>query len=205
MYDTAVVSERKIEAIINNLEPRKFQGIVVDSKGLALEKIKELIPAGASVMNGASKTLEQIGYIDYLKSGQHPWKNLHEGILDEKDPAKRESLRKQGILSDYYLGSVHALTEEGEMIIASNTGSQLPHIAFTSPNLILVVGIQKIVPNLKAAYERLVTYVVPKEDQRMMDAYNMHTAHAKTLIYHREAPYSKRNVKVIIVKEPLGF
>ena len=75
-------------------------------------------------MNSASKILEQIGFVGYLKSGKHDWRNLHETIHAEKDRTKQMDLRKQAVLSDYYLGSVHGLAENGEFIIASNTGSR---------------------------------------------------------------------------------
>ncbi|MBX4204900.1 MAG: lactate utilization protein [Candidatus Doudnabacteria bacterium] len=204
MYDT-IASDEVIEKTIQNLAPRRFEGIVAANKAEALDKIKELIPKGASVMNGSSRTLEEIGFIDYLKAGEHGWDNLHAQVLAETDPEKRAQLRKSGILSDYYLGSVHALTQEGEMVIASNTGSQLPHIAFTSPNLIFVVGAQKIVADLKSAFERLENYVVGLEDERLLQVYGVHTTRSKTLIFHKESPQSTRNVKVIIVKEKLGF
>jgi hypothetical protein len=64
-------------------------------------------------MNGASTTLQQIGYVDYLKEGKHGWNNLHDGILAEKDTAKQAELRKHSVVSDYYVGSVHALTDTG--------------------------------------------------------------------------------------------
>src|SRR5689334_7378173 len=95
----------------NGIEP-----LMVQTGAEALAKIKELIPAGASVMNGSSVTLEQIGYIDYLMQGQHGWKNLKAGILAEKDPAKQKILRQQATLSDYYLGSVHGLSEDGQFV-----------------------------------------------------------------------------------------
>jgi L-lactate utilization protein LutC len=204
MYST-IASEESISNVVSGLTPRNFEPIIVNNKEEALTKIKELIPQGASVMNGSSKTLEQIGFIDYLKAGTHGWNNLHEAIIAEKDPAKQAEMRKQAVLSDYYLGSVHALTEEGEMVIASNTGSQLPHIVFTSPNLILVVGAQKITPTLSEAFKRLEEYVVPLEDERMKGVYGQGTHKSKTVILHYENPIMNRKVRVIIVKESLGF
>ena len=156
-------------------------------------------------MNGSSVTLEQIGFVDYLKSGTHPWNNLHTGILAEKDPAKQGELRKQAVLSDYYLGSVHALSETGEFIIASNSGSQLPHIVFTSPNIIFVVSTQKIVPSLADGIKRLEEYVVPLEDKHMQELYGVGTAISKMVIFKREKPGSGRTVKMILVEEKLGF
>ena len=187
------------------LAGNNFKPLVVGTKEEALAKIKELIPAGASVMNGSSQTLHEIGFIDVLTSKSHPWNNLHDAVLAETDPAKQALLRRQSVVSDFYLGSVHALTETGEMVIASNSGSQLPHLAFTSPNLILVVGVQKIVPTLTDAFQRVDTHVVPLEDERMKKAAGYGTMQAKTLILHKENPAIGRNVYVLIVNESLGF
>ena len=130
---------------------------------------------------------------------------MHANILAEKDPAKQAVLRKQSVVSDFYLGSVHALSENGEMVIASNSGSQLPHLAFTSPNIILVVGEQKLVPTLSDALKRVEEHVIPLEDERMKGAYGFGTLWAKTLIMHKENPAIGRTVRVLIVKESLGF
>lgn len=204
MYDTLASSEA-IAKTAEGLKKRGFDPIIVGAKANALEKIKELIPAGASVMNGSSVTLEEIGFIDYLKAGEHGWNNVHEAIINETDPVKQGELRRNSVTSDFYLGSVHALSETGEMVIASNTGSQLPHIVFTSPNLILVVGAQKITPTLADAVERLEKYVVPLEDARAMKAYGAHTAQNKTLIWRGENPMMGRKIHVLIVNEKLGF
>jgi L-lactate utilization protein LutC len=171
----------------------------------ALVKIKELIPKGASVMNGASVTLEQIGFVDYLKGDEHGWNNLHEAIIAEKDPAKQALLRKQSVLSDYYLGSVHALAETGEFVIASNSGSQLPHIVFTSSNLIFVVSTKKITPSLPEAMKRLMEHVIPLEDVHMKEKYGVGTAPNKILIYNDENPTVGRKIRMILVNEDLGF
>lgn len=200
-----LVSQESIDKTVQALLANGFQPEVVENKAEALERIKELIPKGASIHNGGSTTLQEIGYIDYLKLNTHGWNNLHANILDESDPEKQSILRRESAFSDYYLGSVHALSETGEMVIASNTGSQLPHLVFTSPNIILVVGTQKITPTLESAIRRLEEYVMPLEDGRVMNAYKMHTMNTKTLILHKENPMMGRNVKIILVKEPLGF
>lgn len=203
-YNT-LASEETLAKTAAALQARNFEPVILSTKEDALAKIKELIPAGASVMNGASRTLEEIGFIEYLKAGQHGWNNLHAGIAAEKDPEKQKQLRRQAMLSDYYLGSVHALSEAGELVIASNSGSQLPHIAYTSPNLIFVVGTQKIAPTLADAEARLRTHVVPLEDQRMKDAGMGGTALNKLFHFFAEPAYTGRKVRVLLVKEKLGF
>lgn len=190
---------------MNSLKENHFEPIEVNTKEEALAKLVELIPNGATVMNGASETLREIGYIDLLKSGSHNWKNLHDVILAETDPGKQARLRRESIISDYYLGSVNALTQTGELVIASNSGSQLPHLAFSSPNIVLVVGANKIVSTLTDAFERLEKHVIPLEDERMKAAYGFGTSLNKTLILHKENPMIARKVYVIVVNEKLGF
>jgi hypothetical protein len=202
---TTLASPESQQRAAEGLKNRRFEPIMVESGAKALELIKTLIPKGASVMNGSSVTLEQIGYIDYLKSGQHGWNNLKEKILAEQDPAKRGELRKQSVISDYYLGSVSALSETGEMVFGSNTGSQMPHLVFTSPNLILVVGAQKITPTLEVALARLRNHVAHLEDEHMKQLYGQGTTHNKTVILHGESVMMKRSVKVLLVNEKLGF
>ncbi len=203
-YDT-LANKKSIEKTINALAERGVEAILADNRAQAFEKVKALIPDGASVMNGSSRTLEEIGFVDYLKSGTHPWKNLHEEILAEKDPEKQTALRRQSVLSDYYLGSVHAVAETGQLVIASNSGSQLPHIVFTSPNLIFVAGVQKITPTLDAALARVREYVLPLEDRRMKDAGMGGSAISKLLIFEKEPTFTGRKVLVIFVNERLGF
>ncbi len=187
------------------LRERGVEVFVADNYGEALEKIKELIPKGASINNGSSRTLDEIGFIDYLKSDTHGWNNLHAAIVAEKDPQKQAELRNKALFAEYYLGSVHALAETGEMVIVSASGSQLPHIVFTSPNIIFVAGAQKIVPTYEDAMKRVREYVVPLEDKRMKDAGMGGTMLSKILTIEREPAFMGRKVRMILIKEASGF
>ncbi|OGG55736.1 hypothetical protein A3D71_00810 [Candidatus Kaiserbacteria bacterium RIFCSPHIGHO2_02_FULL_55_20] len=202
---TKLASQGTVEKTAEALKSRRFTPIIVETAKEAFDTIQKLIPKGASVMNGSSATLEEIGFVEYLNSGAHGWNNLHEAVLKEENAEKRAHLRKHAVVSDYYLGSVHAVTEGGEMLIASNTGSQLPHLSYTSSNLILVVGTQKIVPDLAAAFLRLEKHVMPLEDEHMKKLYGMGTQHNKTTVLHGESPMMNRSATVILVKEKLGF
>lgn len=200
LAEKETVTKTAAALLAHGVEP-----FMVENGAAALEKIQALIPPGASVMNGASRTLEQIGFVEYLKTGEHGWNNLHTAIITEPDRAKQMALRKQAVISDYYLGSVHALSQTGEFIVASNTGSQLPHIVFTSPNLIFVVSTKKIVPTLADALQRLEAYVVPLEDKNIMMKFNIHTMLSKIVIFKRENPRLGRKVRLILVNENLGL
>jgi L-lactate utilization protein LutC len=203
-FETLANSE-SVARVITALKERGTEAEFVSDRSAALARIKELIPKGVSVNNGSSVTLEEIGYIDYLKVGDHGWVNLKASILAEKDPEKQAQLRKQAVLSDYYLGSVHGLAESGEFVIGSNTASQLPHVVYTSPNLIFVVSTKKIVPTLADAMRRLEEHVVPLENARMQKLYGSPSRLSKELIFRYESPFNKRSIKMLLVNEKLGF
>ena len=203
-YNKLPAPER-LQKTAEAVKERGINVIVVNTKAEALAKIKEIIPDGAQVMTGGSSTLTEIGLDDVLISGNHPWKNLKSAILAEKDPIRQSTLRKQSVLSDYFLGSVQAITESGQMVIFSGTGSQLPAYAFSSSNVVLVAGAQKITPNLDMALQRANYYSVPMEDKRMKSIGRGGTMIGKILIYEREAAFLGRKVTLILVNEVLGY
>lgn len=205
MNYTTIPTKEIVEKTKNTLTENGIETIVVENGALALEKIKELIPQGVSVMNGSSTTLNQIGFVEYLKEGKHGWNNLHATILAEQDPEKQALLRKQSVLSDFYLGSVHGLTEDGEFVIGSNSGSQLPHIVFTSQHLIFVVSTNKIVPTLADALKRLEEYSLPLEDARAKSIGWGGSQISKIVIWKKENQKMGRTVKMILINEPLGY
>lgn len=203
-YNTLATTER-LTKTIQSLSNKGYKVHSVENTAEALEKVKSLIPDGASITNGSSKTLEAIGFTELLKSKKHNWNNLHEAIINEKDPVKQSKLRKESALSDVYLGSVHALTENGELLIASNTGSQMPNIVFSSSHLIFVIGTQKIVTDINDGMERIDKHVVPLEDERSKEAYGVGTALNKLLIFKGENPMIGRTIDIVLVNEVLGF
>jgi len=198
-------SAEVVKAVSTKLVEGDFASFYVTNKVEALAKIKELIPAGASVMNGSSTSLNEIGFVDYLKSGEHDWINLHERVFAEPDQAKQSKIRKEITIADYHVGSVQAVTEEGEMLIASGSGSNLPSIVFNAQNVIFVVSTNKIVKNLDEAMKRLNEYVWPQEDVRMKSVGYGGSTISKILIYKKEPKMMGRTCTVIFVDEKLGF
>lgn len=194
-----------VQAVSKKLAENDFISFQVANKQEALDKIKELIPAGASVMNGSSTSLNEIGFVDYLKSGEHDWINLHERVLAETNPAKKAKIRKEITIADYHIGSVQAVTEEGQLLIASGSGSNLPGITFNAQNVIFVVSTNKIVKNLDEAMARLKEYVWPQEDARMKSLDMGGSVISKVLIYNTEPQFTGRKCSVIFVDEKLGF
>jgi L-lactate utilization protein LutC len=198
-----LASQATIDRTFANLKERNIHPQLVQNKAEAMAAIKKLIPDGAAVMTGSSTTLDQIGFIELLKSGQHPWNNLKHAIVQEQDATRQEDLRRQSVLSSFWLGSIHALTEDGQALIASASGSQIPAYAFTAENVIWVVGTQKIVPTLEEAFKRVNEYVFPREDARMKSTGAPGSTRGKWLIFEREI--MPRQVHLLLVNEVLGF
>lgn len=194
-----------IEKTVKALKDKGYEVFRVKTGKEALIKIKKMIPKGKSVMNGSSVTLEQIGYIDHLKSGKSGWDNLHAKVFSEKDPKKQKKLRKLATISDYYLGSVHALLTNGEFLVASNSGSQMPSIVFNSQNLIFVVSTKKIVPDFEGGMKRITDYIVPLEEKHMQSLYGIGTSLSKILYFKKENFMSGRKIIFILVDEDLGY
>ncbi len=198
-----LADQAKIETTIGGLKTRNIQAQFVQNGAEALEAIKKILPDQAEVNTGSSTTLDQIGFIDLLKSGDHPWTNLKSAIVAEQDLIKQNELRKQSSLAQFFLGSVHAVTESGEVLIASATGSQLAPYAYTSEHVIWVVGAQKIVPNLDEAFKRVREHVFPLENARMQATGAPGSVFGKWLLFEREV--MSRQIHLILVNEVLGF
>ena len=196
------------QIITRTIEAMKNRGIyteLVDSHREALRLIATRIPEGTQVMTGASTTLDQIGFTELLKSGAHKWKNLKQEIMSEKDPAKQGSLRVQATGAEYFVGSVQAVAETGEVVIVSASGSQIPAYAFNARNVVWVVGTQKIVPSLEEALRRIREHALPLETARMRSQGFPGSMIGKILILERELPQLGRNLTMILVNEKLGF
>jgi L-lactate utilization protein LutB len=195
-----------LEKTVKAVEARGIIAELVETRLEALSRLKELIPPGSAVMTGASATLKEVGFEAELADQSQIWNYLKPGIFTEKDSAKRLELRRQAILADYFVGSVQAVAETGELVAASGSGSQLAPYVYSSAHIVWIVGGQKIVPDLEAALRRVREYCVPKvaEMAREMGRPEL-GALGKILIFEREMPYTSRNINLIIVNEALGF
>lgn len=204
---TAPASDESVRRVMLALPERGIQAELLQNREAALARLKELIPPGAGISFGSSITLRQMGFEDLLISGNHPWHNLKGEMLAEKDPQRNSELRRRLVLADYFLGSVHAIIEDGRLVIASNTGSQLGPYAFTARNIVWVAGIQKIVPTMEMAMRRVREYCAPKVEQQGI-AESGRTGFGrigKILVFENESPFLKRSVRLLLVKEPLGY
>jgi hypothetical protein len=202
----ALPTPERIQKTLEAIKARGVHAELVETKEDALARIQEIIPENAVVMTGGSVTLQQIGFEALLISGQHPWRNFKADLLAEKDPAKQTVMRRQGTLAEFYLGSVNALAETGELVFASGTGSQLPAYAYSSRNVIWVSGAQKITPTLDEALRRVREYVLPLEDERQRNFGNKTGSYiGRILIFEYEPAFLRRNLTLLLVNQVLGY
>lgn len=188
--------------LIPHLEARGFAAEYVATGKEAAEAVFRYVPEGATVMAGASVTLDTIGVTDRLTKGNYDY--LRAKIRATSDPAERQKLRARSFTASWFLGSVAAITEDGVLVAADNGGSRVAGYAFGPERVLLVASVHKVVPDLDAAFERVRSVAAPKEQERV-DKGPVHYASNpnKWLILEGEA--HRDRIIVILVGEQLGF
>ena len=170
--------------------------------GEAKQLVLDLIPAGSQVHHGASVSLESAGIVAEIeRSGRY--EPLKPRIWSMDRETEADEIRRLAAAPDVMLGSVHAVTESGTLVTASASGSQLGPYASGAGKVILVVGTQKIVPDLDEAFRRVYEYAFPLEDARAEAEYGVHSGVNKVLIVNRELTPGR--ITVVFVDEALGF
>lgn len=193
-----------IEKTIYELKNHGIDTILVDNKKQALEKILENVPTGSKIMSGSSTTLIQIGFSEMLKSENHKWINLHKEILKETDKVKRSNLRRSSITNaDYFLCSVNAITQDGKLVAVDASGSRVGALPFAAKNVLIIAGANKIVTDIEGAFDRIKNYVINLENERALKVYGVKSSLNKWIIIEKESVLNR--IKLILVKEPLGF
>ncbi|WP_345431806.1 lactate utilization protein [Haloarcula japonica] len=198
-----LASEETIEETVENLEANGFDVVVVDSTDDALAELQSLIPAEASVMNGHSTTLEEIGFVEYLSDGDHEWESLPDEIWGIDDDAERQAARRKSQTADYFLGGINGISQTGELVAADRSGSRIGAYPFAASNVVIVSGVNKIVPTLEDALDRLETVAYPLENERAKEAYGVDSAIAKQLILRQELEEGRTTV--VLIREHLGY
>lgn len=197
-----IPSDDVINRTVEALRANGIEATVVSNAIDAKKKLFEIIPLGAQIMNNTSVTLDDIRATEeILNSGKY--NPVRVKLNDKNTPPKEKAIL--GATADWATGSAHAITTDGTIMIASNTGSQLASISYGSANVVLVVGAQKIVKDQAEGFKRIYEYVLPLESLRANKAYNITTGSyvSKVLIINREIKPNR--IHVILVREKLGF
>lgn len=195
-------SDEQIARTAQALEAHGIHVLVAETGDEARRMFFELIPEGAEIFLGASVTLENLGIKEIVdKSGKYDALRPKMSAMNRETQARE--IRKLSAAPDFAAGSVQAVTEDGRVLIASKTGSQLGPYASGAGKVIYVVGSQKLVKDLDEGMRRLEQHAMPLEDQHMQQLYNTGTAANKILIVNGELRPNRTTM--IIVKEALGY
>ncbi|MEM0074961.1 MAG: LUD domain-containing protein [Conexivisphaerales archaeon] len=191
-----------IDKTVQSLKKNSIKAYIANDKEEAKNLVASFIPKGAEVWTSTSITLRETGIMQLLdESGEYI--SIRKKVFAISDPVQRLNARRATATTKYVVGSVHAVTQDGVVLIASMTGSQLPYYAYSSENVIWVVGAQKIVHSINDGFKRIEEYCAPLEDLRAKKESGTGTSINKILIIKKENIADR--LKMIIVKERLGF
>ena len=194
-------SRERLERAQQALRRVNIETEIVPDSGAARDRVLELVPEGSEVHIGLSETMRELGVTSFVEqSGKYG--AIRPQLMKLDRGTQRREIAKLATAPDYMLGSVHAVTEEGELVVGSGTGSQLAPYANGAGKVILVAGAQKVVANLEMGLRRLREYSYPLEDARMKAAGHQGTILAKTLIISFDYP---GRIHLILVEKPIGF
>lgn len=192
-----------VEETIKAIEKCGMKVIPVANGDEALAVIKSIIPRDAEVMAGSSTTLIEIGFDEYLAGGKTGWNLLHARINAENDAAKRADLRRKSVTADYFISGANAIARTGEIVACDASGSRVGAWPVAAGHLILVVGINKIVPALEDALKRVRLYTSPLENTRAHKAYGVPSVLGKWVILANEKVEGR--ITLILIRESLGY
>ncbi len=199
------------EKIIKGLESRNMEGFYAETKEEALKTALELIPEGSSIGWGGSVSVDAIGLKDAVCSGNY---RIHDRNAAGTEEEKRQ-IELEVLGSDFLLCSSNAITEDGILVNIDGRGNRVAGIVYGPKNVIMVVGMNKVVKTLEDAWSRARNEAAPINAQRFLiqtpckktgscaDCKSPDTICCQFLVT-RFSKVSKR-IKVILVNEELGF
>jgi acyl-CoA hydrolase len=183
------------------LEGRGFSVEVVDDFDAARAHVLARMPAGSSVMDYPSVTLEATGIAQAIAEGERYASARKTGFGLDRATQMHE-IKALMLLPDFALGSVHAITRDGTLVMASALGSQIAAHAWSADKVIFVAGAQKLVPHFAAARERIFEHCLKLEDARAQEAYGAPSRVGKILEIHQEDP---GRIHVVLIRQVVGF
>lgn len=199
-FDTPVPID-KLHAVADTLHANGFAAQVVADGAAAKQAVHDLIPTGSEVFTSTSVTLDEIGVSDSLNGPEYD--SVRNRMMPMYgQPKMKKSMKQLAGAADVMVASVHAVTADGKLLIASASGSQLGLDVYGAEMVVFVVGSQKIVDDLDAGIGRIEKYIVPLEDARAKAAYGFGTSFSKLLVLNKEMP---GRIHVILVDQALGY
>ncbi|MEU6720988.1 LUD domain-containing protein [Nonomuraea sp. NPDC046802] len=199
---TDPASGQRLERAAAALTAHGFTAEILDDAAAARTRVKELIPEGAGVFTGASETLRLSGIDEDINAGGR-YQAIKPRLLAMDRATQMDDMRRLGATPDVIVGSVHAVTETGSLVIASGSGSQLPGYAGGAARAIWIVGAQKVVPDLDTALRRVEDHCLPLETARTQKVHGWPSAISRLLILNAE--FQPGRGTVLLLREAIGF
>jgi LUD domain len=199
---TQLASEEQLAKTVQALETHGIRAAVVQTGEEARAYVLDLIPSGVEVYDSPSRTLELIGLTEDIEHATR-FRSVRTRLHSLDRATQRREIRSLTASPDVLVGSVHAITEKGEILLASATGSQLGSASAGAGTVIWVVGTQKLVHTLEDGFRRIQEYSLPLESARTQQVYGQASAINKILIVNGEA-YPGR-ITIVLIKQNLGF
>ena len=196
------IDQAAIDRTVAGLKSRNFDAVVAENGADARQLLIDMIPDGAEVFKSTSETLDDIGYSDYIRQTDR-YRNLYLEISEEPDRDRQRELRRLASVAEYYVGSVHAIAETGEVIVASGSGSQLGAYVYGAKTVIWVAGVQKICPTLDDALARVKGFAVERHHEWATAQGRPAAPLGKLTIFENEQ--NPDRIKVVLIKESLGW
>jgi hypothetical protein len=198
---TTMPDNETLTTTVVALEEHGFSVEVVENLDAARKAVLARIPEGSSVMTNTSVTLQETGIEAAINEGG-PYESIRDKMMALDFATQAQEMKAIAGQPDFALGSVHAVTGEGAVVIASASGSQLAALAWGAANVIFVVGAQKLVPTLEAARERIFQHSLKLEDARAIAAYGQNSSVGKILEIHQELP---GRIHVVLIRQSVGY
>lgn len=206
-------NERYAPLVVKNLCSRGFDACYVRTRAEALEQSLAWIPQGALVGWGGSLSVAQIGLLDAVRS-THP-------VLDRDAAASEEARQecmRQSLLCDVFLTGSNAISEDGRLINMDGNGNRVAALTFGPRRVIVVAGMNKVVPNVEAGIERIRTVAGPVNMMRFIKSDSKTACSVTGVCRNCNAPDCICNslvitrrcrpagrIKVLLVGEELGI
>ncbi len=198
----APATSEAIQRTLESLAARNVEAFIVDSREAALAKLQELVPEGSEVFVNTSETLDTIGYAEFMH-GNDRYVNLHDQMMAQPDAASQREFRRKTTTADYFVGSVQAIAETGEIVLASSSGSQIGAYSYGARRVILVAGTQKICPSLADAEARTRGFTLERHDQWLEDRGVAPTPIGKYMVMEHEMVVGR--ISMVLIPESLGW
>ncbi|MEV9499150.1 lactate utilization protein [Aliarcobacter butzleri] len=187
-----------------------YDAYFVKNKAEALSLAKSYIKPNMSVGLGGSESVKEIGLLDFLLENKEiTLHNQYEAGISMEENIKR---RKQGLISDIFVTSTNAITRDGKLVNADGSGNRVAALSYGPTNVLLIVGINKIVDSLEDGFKRVMDVAATKNIDRM---------NKKAISFGKEPKYNLDNIArkfswikaddekgriiIILVDEELGY